>query len=144
MPESRLQSLKIKAKLLQKAKQRGGQPFALKDAYELLAKQAGHPSWRAMKESLDGEIDLFPQGASAMWKTWYASYAEAKEHLHQVPDAYLLPYRNQFFICEPHYIELLGISLDMPELTLVGRDWAQPKDQAAWQRLRQALQRPKS
>lgn len=144
MPESRLQSLRIKAKLLQKAKQRRGQPFALKDAFELLAKQAGHPSWRDMKEAVADELELFPHGASAMWKTWYASYAEAREHLDQVPGVYLLPYRNQFFICEPHYIELLGINLDAPDLALVGRDWAQPRDQAAWKRLCQSLQRAKS
>lgn len=133
MPSS-LESLKIKAKLLQKAKKKSGVSMQLKDALDTIARLAGFPNWRELK-TVTEETEIFlPSPSSAHWKTWYASYEEALAHLAQ-GDGYLLPYRKQFFICDIHWIEHLGVSRDDADLALVGRNWAQPVDRAAWERV---------
>ena len=129
MPISRLEALKTKAKLLQKAKKRSGKPIALKDAYALLATIAGFASWRDMKATLDVHELLRPRHSSALWSVWYGSYDEAHGHLRD-QGGYLLPYQKQFFICDHHYIESLGIDLRDPDLDKVGTNWAKPKDAA--------------
>jgi hypothetical protein len=143
MPVSRLDALKIKAKLLQKAKFRAGISMALKDAYEILAKTAGFSSWREMKSTLDTHEILRPPGASALWNVWYGSYEEAKNHV-QEHGGFLLPYQKQFFVCDENYILSLGIPIDDPDLEKVGRDWVTPKDSTAWKRLLGKISRRKS
>ncbi|MCO5142561.1 MAG: hypothetical protein M9962_05670 [Oligoflexia bacterium] len=134
MPMPRLDALKIKAKLLQKAKSRVGSPIALKEAYEILAKSAGFSSWREMKSTLDTHEILRPPHASALWNVWYGSYEEAKTHVLE-HGGYLLPYQKQFFVCDENYVLNLGIETDDPDLKKVGRDWVTPKDATAWNRL---------
>ena len=137
---SSLESLKIKAKLLQKAKKKSGVVLPLKDALETVAKLAGFSSWRDLKAVAD-ETDLFcPPGTSAHWKTWWASYDDAKKDLAlRGSGFFLLPYRRQFFICDADYIATLGIAKDDADLAHVGSNWAQPEDPEAWRRLRQKL-----
>ena len=134
MPVSRLESLRIKAKLLQKAKQRTGQAFALKDAFALLATSAGFRSWQDMKATIETHEALRPAHASALYSVWYSSYAEAKAHV-DMHGGFLLPYQRQFFVCDADYISNLGLSLDDPDLAKVGHDWVMPADTSAWKRL---------
>lgn len=131
---SRLELIKSKAKLLQKAKKKAGLDIQLKEAFEILAKHAGFPSWREMKENLEmSELTRF-QGSSAHWNTWYSSYEKAKEHLDK-NGGYLLAYQKDFFICDQDYISSLGISADDSDLLLVGNNWMEPQDKEAWERL---------
>lgn len=134
MPASRIESLRIKAKLLQKAKLRAGKPFALKDAFALIAKTSGFSSWQAMKATLEGHEALRPAHASALWSVWYNSYDEGKAHL-RAHGGFLLPYQNQCFVCDADYIVNLGLRLDDPDLARVGPDWVAPVDQGAWHAL---------
>jgi hypothetical protein len=128
---ARINSLKIKAKLLQKAKKRAGLEFALKDAFELLARSAGYPGWREYKEALERHEALRPP-SSAMWHVWYGSYDEAKAHLDQ-HSGYLVPFEKHFFIADEHYLTALGLDPADPDIGAVGRDWANPADNRAWQ-----------
>lgn len=134
MSLSRLNSLKVKAKLLQKSKKRAGKPIALKEAFALLASQAGYASWREMKEVVEAHELLRPKHASAIWSVWYSSKEEATKHLEE-NGGYLLPFQKQFFICDDDYILNLGIALDDPDLAKVGHDFSDPNDFDAWQRL---------
>lgn len=134
MALSRLDSLKIKAKLLQKAKQRTDPQFPLKAAYELIAKTSGYETWRAMKQDIERHEVLRPRGASALWNVWFPTYEEAKQHQAE-HGGYLLPYQKQFFICDQDYIANLGLALDDPDLRLVGPDFVRPADENAWKRL---------
>lgn len=134
MPSHRIESLKIKAKLLQKAKQRSGAKFALKDAYEIIARAAGYASWREMKADVDEHEVLRPKRASALWNVWYASYDEGKAHVKK-HGGFLLPYQKQFFVCDDDYVKSLGLALNDADLKAVGHDWVKPKDRAAWNRL---------
>jgi len=67
---------------------------------------------------------------------WFVNYTEAKSYL-QSHGGYLLPYKNQFFICHRDYINQLGIDADDPDWKLIGYDWVKPDDKFAWQRIYQ-------
>lgn len=135
MAISQIQHLKNKAKLLQKAKARAGKPILLKDALEIIAKHANFASWRELKENLDENAILVRHLGPSVWNVWYASYEEALRDLNQIPGRFLLPYRKQFFICDIHYINRLNIDVGDADLKLVGNNWVEPKDSAAWDRL---------
>lgn len=136
---SRLESLKIKAKLLQKSKKKLGIVIQLKEAYNIIAKSAGFNSWREMKESIDQYALFRPSNLSLpYWNNWYASYEEAKKY-HQKNTDYLLPYEQQFFICGIDYIEALGINQDDPDLALVGNDWIAPQNVEAFERIKSKI-----
>jgi hypothetical protein len=137
-PLSRLESVKIKAKLLQKAKARLGRPIQLKVAFQILAKIAGFESWREMKQTLQDSEEFVAPFSSAHWNVWYSSYEESKMHL-QDHGGYLLPYQKHFFVCDENYIKSLGIAIDDPDLQKVGFNWVEPKDPNAWSSLRVKL-----
>ena len=138
MPVSRIESLRIKAKLLQKAKQRAGKPIALKEAFAIIATSAGFRSWQDMKASIEAHDALRPAHASALWNVWYGSYEEGKAHILK-HGGYLLPYQKQVFVCDANYLGNLGLNLDDPDLAKVGNDWVVPADQNAWRRLRSKI-----
>lgn len=137
MSSNSIESLKIKAKILQKKKRAAGEDYQLKDAYHTIAKTAGFASWKEMKDSFIISDKLNPPKWGAIWKIWFANYDEAKSVLKE--DQFLLPYRNQFFICTQDYINALGIQADDQDLQLIGRDWARPKDKKAYERILQKL-----
>ncbi len=131
---SSINSLKIKAKLLQKAKKKAGQTLTLKDSFSILAKTAGYDSWKEMKDTYElGDI-LNPPRWSAMWKIWFSTKEEALLHFNQ-KENYLLPYQKQFFICDMNYVNALGLSEDDIDLQKIGRDWSSPNDKEAWTRV---------
>jgi len=140
MSISRIQSLRIKAKLLQKSKRRAGTMFRLKDAFSMIARASGFSSWQDMKLTLDANEVLCPAGSSAHWKVWYANYDEAVAHL-GLNGGFLLPYQKDFFVCDADYIRFLGIESEDPDLVAVGPNWAEPKDPRAFDRLLKRINR---
>jgi len=66
---------------------------------------------------------------------WFANYEEARQAL-ESGGGFLLPYRKHFFVCEADVIQALGLEPEDPDWERIGRDGAQPKDQDAYQRLR--------
>jgi hypothetical protein len=135
MAVSRVESLKIKAKLLQKAKKKAGKDIQLKDALETLAKASGFASWREFKEILEATEMFYPRKGTAYWNVWYSSYEKACAHLKEIPTGYLLPYQKDFFVCDIDYIESIGISREDADLKKVGRNWVEPQNSQAWGRL---------
>lgn len=138
MSNSSIDSFKIKAKLLQKAKKKAGVEFPLKDAFAVIAKTAGYSSWKEMKDDYELADLLNPPRWSSMWKIWFSNREEALSHL-DIQSHYLIPYRSQFFICDIYYLNALGIEWDDQDLRLVGRDWSAPQDMLAWKRLLQKI-----
>lgn len=133
MSRSSLESLKIRAKLLQKSKKKSGKGIQLKDALQIVAKAKGFESWRELNANFE-ETDLFnPAHWSAQWKVWYSTVDEARANLQA--SEFLLPYHKQFFICDIHYIQALGISPDDSDLKAVGNDWTMPQNIKAWESL---------
>lgn len=106
----------------------------------LLARELGFSGWPHALAVLRGEpvrdfgTLLYPDGASAFWNVWSASYEEARairgEH-----GGYLLAYKHQFFIAESHFLEALGVASSDGDWELIGRDWVKPHDGDARARL---------
>lgn len=142
MSVSGIESLKIKAKLLQKAKKKAGKDIQLKDAFDIIAKASGFKSWREMKELFEATEHFCPKGSTARWKIWFKNYDEAKAQLKSV-EGFLLPYRDHYFICDRDYIEFLGISSDDDDLEKVGRNWVEPLDSDAFLRLSERIRAAK-
>lgn len=134
MTTSRIESLRIKAKLLQKAKSRAGKACALKDAFAIIARHSGFGSWQKMKATIEVHESLRPAHAASLWNIWYGTYAEGKAHV-RAQGEFLLPYQRQCFVCDADYIANLGLRLDDPDLIAVGNDWVVPANQGAWNRL---------
>jgi hypothetical protein len=140
MAVPRIESLKIKAKLLQKAKKKAGKDIPLKDALDILAKAAGFKTWREFKEILEATAHFYPGKGTAYWNIWFSSYEEALAALETHPAGYLLPYQKDFFICEADFIESLGIARGEEDLSKVGRNWVEPGDAKAWGRILRKVQ----
>lgn len=135
MSFSSIESLKIKAKLLQKAKKKkSGVTIQLKEAYQIIAKASGFNSWRELKEIFDATEHYCPKGSSAYYKTWFKDYDQALSLLAQAQN-FLLPYRDYFFICHRDYINFLGVDTTDPDLQKVGRNWVEPLDSEAFFRI---------
>lgn len=140
MTVSRVESLRIKAKLLQKAKRRAGKSCALKEAFAIIARHSGFQCWQEMKAAIEADEVLRPPHAAALTNVWFGTYAEGKAHL-EFQKGFLLPYQRQCFICDGDYLAALGLQQDDPDLIAVGNDWIVPADPAAWKRLVGKLRR---
>jgi len=140
MAHTSLDSLKTRAKLLQKAKRKSGNPdFALKDAYSIIAKSQGFASWTELKKSLESAEKFNPHHWSAIWKVWFSSYEEAFSELNE--RTYLIPYRKHFFLCQSDYLKALGLEENDPDLLKVGNDFFKPKDKEALLRVMEKIKR---
>jgi len=103
------------------------QKVQLKHALAVIALENGFNSWNDLKT----QINLIVGG---FLNKWFTNYAEAKTH-QQSAGGYLLPYKKHFFICDTNYIKQLGFDPNDADWQLISRDWVQPKDKIAWQRL---------
>ncbi|KTC83835.1 hypothetical protein [Legionella brunensis] len=98
-----------------------------KHALAVIAFEKRFKSWADLKCQL-----AFIRGG--FLNEWFANYSEAKIYL-RLHGGFLLPYQNQFFICDANYIKNLGFNPDDPDWQLIGYDWANPHHRQAWQRL---------
>ena len=138
---SRIEKLKAKARLLQKAKKKAGIPFKLKDALDAVARPLGFASWRDLMER-SRNYDLYTQRSSAFLNHWLKTYEEAQLILRR-EGGFLLPFGNQFFLCQAEYLECLGVQKDDPDLILAGNDWICPENRDALHRLNEKIRRTK-
>lgn len=112
-----------------------------KHALTLLAVENGYASWSELKSALDemathsplAEIgeQFYPKGLTTYWNIWFAKYAQASKVL-QEGNGYLLPYKNQYFIVEEHFVDSIGLPHTMPEWRSIGRDWVHPRHVNDW------------
>ena len=121
-----------------------------KHALHILALEHGFDSWVAFKTRLERQDRLHnfrqvnrytllyqPQCVGFI-NEWHVDYEVASQELGR-NGGYLLPYKNQFFICQDVYIEALGLDPDDPDWALIGWNWVKPADQEAWARLEHKL-----
>jgi hypothetical protein len=98
-----------------------------KHALAVIALEKGFISWADLKCQL-------PFIRGGFLNQWFAHYDEAKSY-QQLNGGFLLPFKNQFFICDADYIINLGFDPEDADWKLIGYDWAQPNNKEAWQRL---------
>ncbi len=102
-----------------------------KHALAVIAVEKGFKSWIDLKS----QTYLFVGG---FLNKWFANYDEAKNNRESM-GGYLLPYKNQFYICDADYITYIGLDPYDPDWKLIGWDWIKPKDRTAWLRLNRRL-----
>jgi len=110
----------------------------------VVAKQLGFSNWehaRAVLTSREREdfgTLLYPSNCGGHYNIWSASYGEARD-IRAAHGGYLLAYRRQYLIVEDGYIDSMGLDPADPDWARIGRDWVQPGDQQARERLYQKL-----
>ncbi|WP_374078482.1 glyoxalase superfamily protein [Bdellovibrio bacteriovorus] len=139
MTRSRIESLKTRAKLLQKSKAKNGEQIQLKDALNKIANLSGFENWRELKHTLEvNDLLINPRGRGPQTLPWFKSYAEALAFRDE-SNGILVPYQKDFFVADEDYLKALNLDAQDPDLLKVGRNWAEPKDKAAWERLLQRM-----
>jgi hypothetical protein len=120
----------------------------LKHALAVIAAEQGQPSWLALKATTETSVqaphaaevkpgrEMYARGLDVLLNRWFARYEDARAAREQ-EGGWLLPFDKQFFICEAEGIRVLGLDPDDPDWALIGWDWVQPQDPAAWLRLKQ-------
>lgn len=98
-----------------------------KNALAIIALEKGFNSWPDLKCQV-------PFIRGGFLTEWFTNYSDAKSHL-QLKGGYLLPYKNQIFICDANYINNLGLNADDHDWKLIGYNWVNPVNHEAWQRL---------
>ncbi|MBN9227245.1 MULTISPECIES: hypothetical protein [Legionella] len=98
-----------------------------KHALTVIAIGIGFKSWRDLKCQL-------PFIRGGFLNHWFSHYAEAKLH-QRTQGGFLLPFKNQFFVCDADYIRNLGFNPEDRDWTFIGNDWVHPESKEAWQRL---------
>ena len=71
-----------------------------KHALLVIAKENGFNSWMDLKIQVHFIVGGY-------LNVWFVKYAEAKSQLKLI-GGFLLPYKNQFFICNKYYIQQIG------------------------------------
>ena len=113
-----------------------------KHALWVIALENGFADWAQVKAALSPSLDtlLVPYWSDSYLKNWHADYEEARASL-ETFGGYLLPYKSQYFIVQRGYIEALGLDPDAKDWILIDFDAAKPKDEAAWARLKEKLEK---
>lgn len=113
----------------------------LKHAFSVIAEENGYASWTELKFALDQAAEtsplaeikeqFYPKGFTTYWNIWFAKYSQAKKVLSE-GKGFLLPYKNQYFIVEEHFVDSIGLPHTLPEWKSIGNDWIHPKNVKAW------------
>lgn len=98
-----------------------------KDALRVIAIEKGFNSWEQLKCQL-------PFIRGGFLNKWFANYSDAKSYL-QSNGGFLLPFKNQYFVCDEDYIANLGFEPNDPDWKLIDCDWEKPGNAGAWKRL---------
>ncbi|MFA6468238.1 MAG: hypothetical protein WCW35_05015 [Bacteroidota bacterium] len=113
----------------------------LKHAFNVIAVENGYESWNDLKSALDNAAEnsplaeikeqFYPKGFTTYWNIWFAKYSQAKKVLGE-GRGYLLPFKNQYFIVEEHFVDSIGLPHTLREWKEIGNDWVHPKNVKAW------------
>lgn len=116
----------------------------LKNALRVIAVENGYDSWSNLKSTLDSAAEtspfaeitdqFYPKGFTTYWNIWFAKYSQAKKVLSEGA-GFLLPFKNQYFIVEEHFVDSIGLPHTLPEWKAIGNDWIHPKNVKAWLKL---------
>ncbi len=85
--------------------------------------------------SIESDTLWYPPTLDVFLNRWFKTYEEARSVL-DGEGGYLLPYKQQFFVCEAPAVKAMGLDPEDPDWERIGRDCARPTDEQAYQRLR--------
>lgn len=109
----------------------------LKHALAVVAEEHGHRSWVALKRAVAAALPPYHAPAvGGFLNRWFADPDEARAS-RELFGGYLLPFREQCFVCEAEFVRALGLDPDDPDWEAAGFDLVRPRDAAAAERLHQ-------
>ena len=111
-----------------------------KTALNIIAFERGWDNWAALAKRYDTR--WYPVG-SPFTLNWFSDYQEAKV-CRQETSGFLLPYQNQFFVCNHHYIEWLGLNAQDDHWQKINFDAARPQNESALSQLTKQLKSVKT
>ena len=135
---SKIESLRVKAKLLQKAKRKAGKEIQLKEAFSIIAKTAGFNSWNEYKSSIENSYFLARGDKGSSLHLWFRNYEEAKEYLNE-NGGFLFQLEKDFVIVSEEDLIAFGVKPSDPDLLKVGNDFYKPEDTEAMERVLERL-----
>lgn len=147
-----LTELKTRARLRLNAARRGGEAgeLRLRDCMNLASREVGYAHWEHARQVLGGQAEpgedmgtfWHAPGTGILLNLWFARYEEARVALQADAQAFLLPYRRQFFLVQDHFVRELGVDPGDAAWDAMGHDLVRGYGSAAWGTL--ALQRLKA
>ncbi len=132
--------MKRAAKRLAKQASSDDAPLKHREALAEIAKQLGFNGWSHAvhviegKETRDYGTVLYGAAGATYPNIWEADLDGARA-IRQEHGGFLLPYKTQFLIVEPSYLDAHDMPADLPEWQLTGPDWTQAQDIEARTRL---------
>jgi hypothetical protein len=114
----------------------------LKHALAVVASEAGHDSWTALKNSAGLDFSEFfgGHGLRDSLNPWFNNYDEAKAFQTE-NGGVLLPYRHHFFVSSTAMLMRLGFEEDHADWQAIGFDFVRPASAPAHGRIKAGLQR---
>ncbi len=111
-----------------------------KTALNIVALEHGWENWAALVKRYDTR--WYPIN-SPFTLNWFSSYQEAKICQQEIA-GFLLPYQNQFFVCNHHYIEWLGLDAQDDNWKKINFDAAHASHERALSQLTKKLKTAKN
>ncbi len=84
--------------------------------------------------SQEQKPSMYETQMDAILSRWFTTYEDARISL-ETEGGFLFPHKNQFFVTSREAIRELGLDPEDPDWDRIERDWVQPKDAEAWERL---------
>lgn len=157
---SAVDDLKQRARILHKQAKAGdanalqrigsiAEPLQRRHALAAVARECGFASWPHAVAVLTGASTedfgtlLYPDRSDMYWNVWSASYDEARK-IREQHGGYLLAYKKHFFIADAHFVAHIGLDPADADWEKIGRDWVQPRDRDARERLYAKLVRQRA
>jgi hypothetical protein len=116
-----------------------------KHALAVIAGELGFDSWLALRGAAGESGSFDTPNMEWMWANaavylnhWCATYEDAAA-IRRETNGFLFPYRSQFVVCTAEFLDARGIDPHDADWDLIGRDWAKPRDAAAFRRLASRL-----
>ncbi|EGF91010.1 hypothetical protein ABI_24230 [Asticcacaulis biprosthecium C19] len=115
----------------------------LKHALAVIAAEAGHDGWTALKHSTTG-LDFSEffggHGLRDSLNPWFTNYDEAKA-FQMDNGGVLLPYRHHFFVSSTAMLARLGFEEDHADWQAIGFDFVRPASAESQTRIKAGLHR---
>ncbi|CAG1018733.1 hypothetical protein BURC_03542 [Burkholderiaceae bacterium] len=114
--------------------------WQLRHAFLLVSRSVGFANWEQARRVLGGlaaagdDMGTFWHAprCNGLLNHWFARHSEAQACLHDLPDAFLLPYRRQFVVAGSPYLMEIGLAGDEPAWDACGRDLVAGYGTEAW------------
>jgi hypothetical protein len=112
----------------------------LKHAYSVIAYENGYKTWADLKHFVIENDCLYRPSGVAYVHQWFNNYQQAETYFKE-HGGYLLMFWNDFVVCGKEYISSIGLGNYQEQWDKIGRNWAKPADNNAFQFLKETAKK---